>query len=109
MTPLDCLERLALSPSLPSEACGELNVCCSTLHRTRQSSLDVREYAPGQFEWRTDEDHCACVVSGTAELYLADGRQLQLKPGVSVYLPRGLNGRWNVQQRLRTISVCSRT
>ncbi|MBW2735112.1 MAG: cupin domain-containing protein [Deltaproteobacteria bacterium] len=108
MTPLRCLERLALSPA-PSTTCGELDVSCSTLHQTRRSSLDVREYAPGEFEWRSDTDHCTCVVSGEAEIYLADGRELHLRPGVSIYLPRGLKGRWNVQTRLRTVSVCSRT
>jgi uncharacterized cupin superfamily protein len=107
LKPLNPLRRIALSPtSLPASS-GHPRVCCSTLHRTRQASIDVREYEPGEFEWRADVAQSACVLSGAAELSLADGRQVQLKPGASFFLPRGMNAHWSVQERMRTVILCN--
>lgn len=102
------LNQLPLHPCRLPDAAGRLDVRSSTLHRTQRSSLDVWEYEPGDFEWRSDADHSACVLSGLARLSLADGRDVELRPGVSFYLPQGMLGRWRVVQRLRTLSTSER-
>ncbi|MCA9668521.1 MAG: DUF861 domain-containing protein [Myxococcales bacterium] len=76
------------------------------LHRTDSSSLEVREYEPGEFEWRSDADQSTCVLEGFADVDLADGRRLLLRPGAAIFLPRGMHSRWLIYQRLRTVSVC---
>jgi uncharacterized cupin superfamily protein len=85
----------------------DVEVKCCTLHKTLRSSLDVWEYTPGEFEWEIDEDQSACVLSGYAEVDLADGRMLSLQPGNAVFLPRGLHSHWVVKETLRTVTVRS--
>ena len=101
-----CLKDVPLvsSPDGKTEHAGA-EVSSYTLHRTNSSSLDVREYAPGEFEWRVDESQSACVLCGSAWVDFADGRQVFLSPGDSVFLPAGMHGRWIVQETLRTVSV----
>jgi uncharacterized cupin superfamily protein len=115
LKPSHCLKRLCLQPasqrparlrlakpphSAPSPWAGQ-----STLHRTSSSSIAVREYEPGEFEWRADLEHSGCVLAGSGTLLLADGRQVNLRPGTSFYLPRGMHGHWLVEKRLRTVVV----
>ena len=99
------LKDLSLAP-IPLEDQSP-HVRCCTLHRTLGSSLDVWEYTPGEFEWQIDldTDQSACVLSGFAEVDLADGRMLSLEPGRTVFLPRGLHGHWIVRDTLRTVAV----
>ena len=99
------LKDLSLAP-IPLEDQSP-HVRCCTLHKTLRSSLDVWEYTPGEFEWQvdTDTDQSACVLSGFAEVDLADGRTLSLEPGRTVFLPRGLHGHWIVRDTLRTVVV----
>ncbi|MCB9556365.1 MAG: DUF861 domain-containing protein [Deltaproteobacteria bacterium] len=75
------------------------------MHRTGRSSLDVWEYGEGEFDWHVDADQSTCVLSGKAIVFLADGRELELTAGASLFLPRGLSGRWKVKETLRTVSV----
>jgi uncharacterized cupin superfamily protein len=98
------LERTSL-PSLVPNQDGETEVRCCTLHRTLRSSLAIWEYAPGEFDWWVDEDQSACVLAGTAQVDLADGRSLTLLPGTAIFLPRGLHGHWIVKETLRTVAV----
>lgn len=77
----------------------------STLHQTDSSSLRIREFEPGEFEWRADVEHSGCVLEGQALLSLADGRQVALKPGSSFYIPQGMHGHWNVSTRMKTVVV----
>jgi uncharacterized cupin superfamily protein len=86
---------------------SSLEVRCCTLHRTLRSSLDVWEYAPGEFEWEVDEDQSACVLAGCAEVDLADGRCITLEAGNTIFLPRGLHGHWVVKETLRTLTARS--
>jgi uncharacterized cupin superfamily protein len=80
-------------------------VKCCTLHRTLRSSIDVWEYDPGEFDWLVEDDHSACVLSGRAEVDLADGRSLSLHAGAAIFLPRGMHGHWIVKETLRTVAV----
>lgn len=91
-------------PSLTIEGHAQTVKCC-TLHKTLRSSIDVWEYDPGEFDWRIDADHSACILSGRAEVSLADGRFLDLEPGGAIYLPRGVHGRFVVKETLRTVAV----
>jgi uncharacterized cupin superfamily protein len=75
------------------------------LHCTKDSSLDVWEYEPGEFDWQSDCDHSACILSGEAEVDLADGRCLSLQAGVAFFMPRGLHGHWIIKETLRTVTV----
>ena len=107
MNPCRCLNAVSLSPTTLNDAQGDFDASVSTLHRTGGSSLDVWEFGPGEFEWCAEWDQSACVLSGNAELTLADGRLVELRPGISFYLPRGVHGHWLVSQRLRTVAVRS--
>jgi len=80
-------------------------VRCCTLHKTLHSSLAVWEYTPGEFDWQVDVDQSACVLSGHAEVDLADGRVVSLLPGTAIFLPRGLHGHWVIKETLRTVAV----
>lgn len=101
-----CLRQTHLPAQ--SSTHGDLQVRCCNLHKTESSSLDVWEYTPGEFEWQVDADLSACVLSGSGELDLSDGRLLCLRPGTAVFLPRGLHGRWVIKETLRTVSVKGR-
>jgi uncharacterized cupin superfamily protein len=67
--------------------------------------LEILEHSPGEFDWRSDSDVCAWVLSGSAVVDLADGRELFLRPGSSFFVPRGLSGHWVVKEQLRTAVV----
>lgn len=82
---------------------GQVEVKSHTLHKTRSSSLEVLEYAPGEFDWEVDAEQSACVLSGLAEVDFSDGRSLTLGAGDAVYLPRGLHGHWIVKETLRAV------
>jgi uncharacterized cupin superfamily protein len=107
------LHNLCFEPAaLPSERRAEPladsvgpDVRRCRLHATKGSSLDVWEYEPGEFDWQSDCDHSACILSGAAEVDLADGRVLSLQKGVAFYLPRGLHGHWVIRETLRTVTV----
>jgi uncharacterized cupin superfamily protein len=100
------LKDLSLAPiPLPNSQDQSPHVRCCTLHKTLGSSLDVWEYTPGEFEWQVDTDQSTCVLSGFAEVDLADGRMLSLEPGRTIFLPRGLHGHWIVRDTLRTVAV----
>jgi uncharacterized protein len=90
---------------MPSPHQSLPQVRCCTLHKTLRSSLAVWEYNAGEFEWQLDEDQSACVLSGSAEVDLDDGRILMLHPGAAIFLPRGVHGRWVVKETLRTVAV----
>ena len=107
MRPAQSLASVNLTPATLPDAEGQPAISRSTLHRTQQSSVDVWEFEVGEFEWRTDADHCTCVLTGSADVELADGRCFCLRPGTSFFLPRGMHGRWNVLETLRTVSVRS--
>ena len=91
-------------PNLTAQGHAQIVKCC-TLHKTLRSSIDVWEYDPGEFDWRIDADHSACVLSGRAEVSLGDGRCVDLEPGAAIYLPRGVLGRFVVKETLRTVAV----
>ena len=76
-----------------------------TIHKTIHSSLDILEHAPGEFDWASQADLTAWVLSGHAEVVLDDGRAMCLRPGNALFLPRGLHGRWIVKESLRTAVV----
>jgi uncharacterized cupin superfamily protein len=88
----------------PSRGCDRQVKRCK-LHRTQGSSLDIWEYGPGEFDWQSDADQSACILSGEAEVDLADGRFLCLQAGGAFFLPRGLHGHWIVKETLRTVTV----
>ena len=98
-------EPASLPSELAAEPLGPPEVRRCRLHRTKGSSLDVWEYQPGEFDWQSDCDHSACILSGEAEVDLADGRWLSLQKGVVFFLPRGLHGHWIVRETLRTVTV----
>jgi uncharacterized cupin superfamily protein len=75
------------------------------LHKTTNSSLDILEHSPGEFDWCTQADLTAWVISGSAEVLLDDGRDVVLQPGNALFLPRGLHGRWIVKESLKTAVV----
>ena len=84
---------------------GRLPIRRRNLHRTVNSSLDILEHSPGEFDWRAEADLTAWVLSGSAEVVLDDGRDMFLRPGYALFLPRGLRGRWIVREPLRTAVV----
>jgi uncharacterized cupin superfamily protein len=99
------LNSLSLQPvDLPFGGCDPRVRRCN-LHCTQGSSLDVWEYGPGEFDWQSDCDHSACILSGEAEVDLADGRNLSLQAGVAFFMPRGLHGHWVIRETLRTVTV----
>lgn len=98
------LRELPLSP-VDVPPFGSPAVAQCTLHRTHGSSLDVWECGPGEFEWQMDSNRSACVLSGQAEVDLADGRHLLLGPGNAVFFPEGLHGRWVVRDTIRMVTV----
>ena len=100
----DPIDRSAPPEPPPKPQLLEQNKTC--LHRTDSSSLEVREYEPGEFEWCSDADQSTCVLEGFADVDLADGRRLLLRPGAAIFLPHGMHSRWLIHQRLRTVSVC---
>jgi uncharacterized cupin superfamily protein len=95
--------RAAEPPGAADLAAPDVRRC--RLHSTKGSSLDVWEYEPGEFDWQSDCDHSACILSGAAEVDLADGRVLSLQKGVAFYMPRGLHGHWVIRETLRTVTV----
>jgi uncharacterized cupin superfamily protein len=99
------LRRIPLSPVDAPQQGGCVRVSTSSIHCTKHASLQVWEYAPGRFDWCADADHSACVLSGTAKVKLSDGRNLDLEPGATLYIPRGLRGHWVVETTLRTIAL----
>lgn len=99
------LRRIPLEPVDAPHQVGCAQVSSSSLHCTKQASLQVFEYAPGRFDWCAEADHSACVLSGSAEVALSDGRNLHLEPGTTLYIPRGLRGHWVVETTLRTIAL----
>jgi uncharacterized cupin superfamily protein len=100
------LKDVPVSPTvLPLTKHDSTEIRCCTLHKTLRSSIDVWEYTPGEFEWEVDEDQSTCVICGSAEVDLSDGRILCLEPGQALFLPRGLHGRWIVKETLRTVTV----
>lgn len=105
MTPASSLKQLALDPIDSIDDAEQPPVSTSSLHRTTQSSLHVWEYAPGTYEWQTDDTHCACVLSGAAEVRLSDGRNVRLQPGSTLYIPPGMRGVWEVESTLRTVAL----
>ncbi len=110
MKPSHCLKTLCLDPPAPKTATSVAALTDpwigqSTLHRTRQSAIAVREFEPGEFEWRADMAHSGCVLTGSAIIALADGREVRLHPGVTFYLPEGMHGHWMIERRLRTVVV----
>jgi uncharacterized cupin superfamily protein len=76
-----------------------------TLHKTLRSSLDVWEYSPGEFDWCVDDDQSAWVLSGSAEIELADGRMLSLSSGSTFFFPRGIHSHWVIKETLRTVTT----
>ena len=105
MIPASNLKQVPLTPVQPSEAPSASNISTSSLHRTKHSSLHVWEYAPGQFEWHANDDQSACVLSGSAEVHLSDGRTVRLEPGTTLFVPGGQTTRWFVESTLRTIAL----
>jgi len=105
LTPSD-LNQLPFQPfDLPSREGSEPEVRRCNLHCTKGSSLDVWEYGPGEFDWQSDCDHSACILSGEAEVDLADGRFLSLQAGMAFFMPAGLHGHWVIRETLRTVTV----
>ena len=88
-----------------SSGLADLQYKRHTLHKTPSSSVEIHEHSPGEFDLRMSKDLCAWVLSGKAEVDLADGRELTLRPGNTLYLPRGMNGHWRVTESLRTAVV----
>lgn len=109
MLSASCLKDVPLQPTqIPVTSLhgnGNQVATNCTLHRTGSSSLEVWEYPPGEFEWRTRSNQSTCVLAGCAEVDLADGRQLVLGPGVAVYLPEGMHGHWVIKDTLRMVTV----
>lgn len=97
--------NLKTNKRVPALAPVDLQYKCHTLHRTPSSSVEIHEHAPGEFDWRMSKDLCAWVLSGKAEVDLADGRELTLQAGNTLFLPRGMNGHWKVTESLRTAVV----
>ena len=84
---------------------ADLQFKCQTLHRTPSSSVEIHEHSPGEFDLRLGSDLCAWVLSGRAEVEVADGRAVTLQPGNTFFLPRGMNGHWKVTESLRAAVV----
>lgn len=101
----DVLPHPLLSVTPTTQSVDVPTVCSKTLHRIGSSSIDMSEFAPGEFETEIDADQTTCVLAGSGTVNLTDGRLLQLVPGAALYLPRGLVARWIVRETLRTVAV----
>jgi uncharacterized cupin superfamily protein len=92
------VETLFIESTYPGDS-------CRTLHRTISSSLDVWQCEPGEFEWQADIDQSSWVIEGSAEIQFADGRVVDLCPGMAVFFPQGLHGHWVVKETLKTVTA----
>ncbi len=98
-------EQMSGEESYSGAAKKGQRINCQTLHRSSRSSLDIIEHPPGEFDSNFEADLTAWVLSGSGHVSMSDGRQIYLQPGRTIFLPRGLQGHWVVNESMRTASM----
>jgi uncharacterized cupin superfamily protein len=109
----DDLLALDLAPAGPRRDAdrGDPHTAVRALHASADGALSVSVWSctPGGWEvTRRPDTEIVRLLDGHATITDEDGTQHRVVTGTIAVLPRGWSGRWDVHERVRTLSIIVR-
>lgn len=96
--PLD--PELALTPAVTTGS--------TPLPGTRDLAVGIWEHSPGS-STDVEQEEVFVILHGRGRIHLESGEVLELKPGTVGSLAAGERTRWEVDETIRKVWICSRT